>query len=140
LISTELDARRWMDSLALAAPSVSAAWAAQHAVGLLADTAPARKAVEAYLSFIPVTEERLESGDAEVERLVTWPGVLHLFDSTPLYRRVCQTLIRHQAEVDPQVSVPYARQNPLANQEFMWRIQLLVDRLILRQHASFTTS
>jgi hypothetical protein len=139
-ITDAATADQWLQRVESAALQRFAAASSGRGLGLLRRTSSARQAVERYLAC--VSSENLSFHGLgqlnsrcppeiarEARRLAEYPGVLHVFGGNALYLWACTAILLFAGEVE-EGGRSFLGVNPLHNQELMWRIQLLADRLL----------
>jgi hypothetical protein len=136
VVSSEGAADNWIGRLRYLALQYIAATTASRGAMLLEKTLRTRQAVEKYWFFLSLRDKLLDPAVVdslntrrEAARLAEWPGVVHLFGADDVYLSACLTILRLENQVE-ESSESFMGKNPLINQELMWRIQLLVDRLL----------
>jgi hypothetical protein len=141
LVETKEAALEWERSLAQVGPLRVRELAAEKGPDLLRRTEGARRASERYVDLLAGSSDldeiqerlgKLASTEqrGEATRLMRWPGVMRMVGAEGLYETVSLALVlfRSQVEEEPGVIEPA---DPVANQELMWRLQILADRLMI---------
>ena len=129
VIKTRPDADDWERSLARLGPVAVAQLASEVGAILLQKTEGARRVARDRLArLVPdrgVSNQIAEFGHAmppgvvaEAERLATWPGVMQVSGAAEIYFLACLSVVDGDDRRD------LLGQDPLANDELMWRIQL----------------
>lgn len=139
IIETTERAKQWEEQLASVASERAAEMAADVGPELLERTKSARNAVGKYLECLSDIKEvgnqlrclRQQAERpivAEAERLANWPGVLQEVGTEEVYLMATLCILHFQHHVE-NTTGSFIGCDPLENEQLMWRIQLLVDKL-----------
>jgi hypothetical protein len=135
VIKTRSEADDWERSLARLGPAAAAGWVSEVGAILLQKTEGARRVArdrfarlvpdEGVSSQIAEFERAMPPGVvAEAQRLATWPGVMQVSGAAEIYSLACLCVLDGDDRQD------LLGQDPLANEEMMWRIQLVADGIL----------
>jgi hypothetical protein len=141
IVRTDAQAIEWEKRFAELAPSRVVALAVEKGPQLLLQTLEARNAAAKYASLLSGERDLDElhaklfaqaTSDQRKEalRLTEWPGVLRIRGAENLYRTATLAIAIFSEDVEGRVDA-FVGADPLENRELMWRIQILVDRLMI---------
>lgn len=136
-------AMAWERKVLDVAPIAAEIYAREHGDEILKRTASARQESWEILSQLQPSETLYQSiqqlrskhgGDLlkKAERLAEWPGVMQVEDSEDVYLLACCGIMSRKEGDSSFV------EDPIVNEELMWQIQLVVDRILLWLNASTT--
>jgi hypothetical protein len=140
IIKTTSQATKWESKLVQSAPEAAARFEAEQGTALLERSKPLRECVNRYLQKLVIVDSsanglleiRKQADDitlGEADRLMASVAIQQIPKCEELYELACLCVLRYSLEVEgPGVS--YFGQDPLENVALMWRIQLLVDKLL----------